>query len=134
MGSSNRGPKRKLFLGRSYAGCRVVFAVGRSRRMMELRGRSLPMWTTHSAEIAGAAHQAEWLCPRPGRDGPMRSARERKPLIRSGGRSDGAVKPLARLQHRVHRDRQLAGDGDSGTLEANPCLESEAPGPQSAFG
>ena len=134
MGSSNRGLKRKLFLSRSYAGCRVVFAVGMSRRMMELRGRSLPMWTPHFAERAGAAHQAEWPCPRPGRDGPMRSASERDPLVRSGGRSGGAVKPLARLQHRVHRDRQLAGDGDSGTLEANPLLESEPPGPQSAFG
>ena len=134
MVSSNRRPKRKLFLGRSYAGCRVVFAVGMSRRMMELRGRSLPMWTTHSAEIAGAAHQAEWLCPRPGRDGPARSARERDPLVRSGCHSGGAVEPLARLQHRVHRDRQLAGDGDRGTLEANPFLESEPPGPQSAFG
>ena len=141
MKSSNRGPKRKLFLGRSYAGCRVayagcrvVFAVGMSRRMMELRGRSLPMWTPHFAETAGAPHQAEWLCPRPGRDGPMRSASERKPLIRSGCHSGGAVKPLARLQHRVHRDGQLAGDGDSSTLEANPFLESEPPAPQSAFG
>src|ERR1700712_1032055 len=98
MVSSNRRPKRKLFLSRSYAGCRVVFAVGRSRRMMELRGRSLPMWTPPSAETAGAAHQAEWLCPRPGRDGPARSARERDPLVRPGGHSGGAVEPLARLQ------------------------------------
>src|SRR6478735_6547179 len=53
MGSSNRGPKRKLFLRRSYVGCRVVFAVGMSRRRMDLRGRSLPMWTPHFAETAG---------------------------------------------------------------------------------
>jgi hypothetical protein len=34
----------------AYAGCRVVFAVvDNRRRMMELRGRSLPMWTTHFA-------------------------------------------------------------------------------------
>ena len=97
--------------------------------MMELRGRSLPMWTPHSAEAAGAPHPAEWLCPRPGRDGPVRSARERDPLVRSGDRSDGAVEPLARLQHRVHRNRQLAGDSNRGTLEANPFLESEPPGP-----
>lgn len=97
--------------------------------MMELRGRSLPMWTPHFAETAGAPHQAEWLGPRPGRDGLVRSARERDPLVRSGGRSSGAVEHLARLQHRVHRNRQLAGDADSGTLEANPCLESEPPGP-----
>jgi hypothetical protein len=83
------------------------------------------MWTPHFAETAGAPHQAEWLCPRPGRDGPVRSARERDPLVRSGGHSGGAVKPRARLQHRVHRDCQLAGDRDGGTLEANPLLESE---------
>ena len=34
------------------AGIRVVFAVDNSRRIMGLRGRSLPMWTTHFAEPA----------------------------------------------------------------------------------
>ena len=102
--------------------------------MMELRGKSLPMWMLHFAEAAGAPHQAEWLCPRPGKDRPVCSPRERDPLVRSGDRSGGGVESLARLQHGVHRNRQLAGDGDSSTLEANPCLESEPPGPESAFG
>ena len=118
----------------SSAGCRVVFAVGMRRRMMELRGRSLQMWTPHSAGTAGAPHQAEWLCPRPGRDVSVRSASARYRLCRSGRCSGGAVKHLAGSQHRVHRDRKLAGDGDSGAFEAEPLFESEPPGSQPAFG
>ena len=54
MGSSNRGEKVNCFSSADdvYAGCMVVFAVDNSRRMMGLRGRSLPMWTTHFAEPA----------------------------------------------------------------------------------
>jgi hypothetical protein len=52
MGSSNRGPRRKQFRSGSYAGWRVVFAVGMSRRIMGLRGRSLPVWTPHFALAA----------------------------------------------------------------------------------
>jgi hypothetical protein len=46
------GRNASLFRVGSYAGCRVVFAVGISRRMMGLRGRSLPVWTPHSAGAA----------------------------------------------------------------------------------
>lgn len=96
-GSSHRGALCKLFLNSSpapahdlsreelcklsrsrpvlwrtmsaYAGCRVVFAVGISRRMMGFRRLDVPMWTMHSAhQCAGAPHQAESSCPRPGRD------------------------------------------------------------------
>lgn len=46
------------------AGCRVVFAVNIGCRMMELRGRSLQMYSAHSTEPAVRPHLAEWLCPR----------------------------------------------------------------------
>ena len=59
----------------TYAGCMVVFAVDMNRRMMELRGRNLPMWTTHYADSAVQPQSAEWLCPRPGRDVLARSER-----------------------------------------------------------
>lgn len=42
-----------------YAGCRVVLAVDKGRRMMELRGRSLPMWTTDFAVNSNATPSAE---------------------------------------------------------------------------
>jgi len=42
----------KEWLRRKPKGGKVVFAVDNSRRMMGLRGRSLPMWTTHFAEPA----------------------------------------------------------------------------------
>jgi hypothetical protein len=71
MGSSNRGQQRKQFRSGSYAGCRVVFAVGMSRRIMGLRERSLPVWTPHFAVAAvhpikrnGPAH-VPVSCPRP---------------------------------------------------------------------
>ena len=50
-GSTERGPDRGLALARRLHICRgrVVFAFESSRRMMELRGKSLPGWTTHSA-------------------------------------------------------------------------------------
>ena len=92
------------------------------------------MWTPHSAETAGAPHRTEWLCPRPGRDVSVRSASARYSLFGSGRCSGCAVKHLAGSQHRVHRDRKLAGDGDRGAFEAEPLLESEPPGPQPAFG
>ncbi len=60
MGSSNRGSFGKSFLAAGSV-CRgmVVFAVGMSRRMMELRGWSLPMWTAHFAEPAVQPQSAE---------------------------------------------------------------------------
>ena len=65
------------------------------------------MWMPHSAETAGAPHQTEWLCPRPGRDVSARSASERYRLFRSGHCSGGAVEHRAGFQHRVHHDRKL---------------------------
>ena len=65
MGSSNRCLRVKRFdvAPNAFAGCRVVFAVDIGRRMMGLRGKSLPMWTTRFAETAahsikrnGSAH------------------------------------------------------------------------------
>jgi hypothetical protein len=58
-GSLRRGPDHggSEACHRVSAGCRVVFAVDISRRMVELRGRSLPMWTTHSA--GSAVHPIE---------------------------------------------------------------------------
>ena len=49
----------------------AVFAVGIIRRMLELRGRSLPKWTTHYVQLPVQHHTAEWLGPRPGRDVPI---------------------------------------------------------------
>ena len=45
----------------------------------------------------------------------------------------GPVKELAGPQHRVHHDRELSGDGDGGTLEADPLLELEPPCPKGAL-
>src|SRR3954452_20031710 len=38
-----------------------------------------------------------------------------------------SLEELARPQHGVHHDRELSGDGDGGTLEADPFLELEPP-------
>lgn len=51
------------------------------RRIMGLRGSNLPMWMTHSAGAAGAAHQSEWFGPRPSRDVLARSLTERYPRL-----------------------------------------------------
>ena len=45
-----------------------------------------------------------------------------------------AVEELARPQHGVHHDRELSGDCDRGTLEADPFLEHEPPCPKGALG
>ena len=49
------------------------------------------------------------------------------------GHAGGPVKQLAGPQHRVHHDRELSGDGDGGTLEADPFLELEPPCPERAL-
>ena len=49
------------------------------------------------------------------------------------GHAGGPVKELAGPQHRVHHDRELSGDGDGGTLEADPFLELEPPCPERAL-
>lgn len=80
MGLSNRnGDVKYLSLLRRV--CRVpgFFAVNIGCRMMELRGRSLQMYSAHSAKPAVRPHLAEWLCPRPGRDVSARSETERDP-------------------------------------------------------
>ena len=45
----------------------------------------------------------------------------------------GPVKELAGPQHRVHHDRELSGDCDGGTLEADPLLELVPPCPERAL-
>ena len=49
------------------------------------------------------------------------------------GHAGGPVKQLAGPQHRVHHDRELSGDCDGGTLEADPFLELEPPCPKGAL-
>ena len=49
------------------------------------------------------------------------------------GHAGGPVKQLAGPQHRVHHDRELSGDCDGGSLEADPLLELEPPCPERAL-
>jgi len=62
MVSSNRGTLCKALLsgrGRTCAGFRVVFAVGTGPlHDGSSRGEDLPRWTTHSAGLSRAHHQA----------------------------------------------------------------------------
>ena len=60
MGLSNRGSLCKALLsGRTCAGFRVVFAVGTGPlHDGSSRGWDLPRWTTHSAGLSSAHHQA----------------------------------------------------------------------------
>ena len=102
------------------------------RCTMGLRGRT-SQGGRRTPLDSGAPHQAGWSGPRPGRDGPVAFAGERDLLVRSSGHAGGPVKQLARPQHRVHHDRELSGDGDGGTLEADPFLELEPPCPERAL-
>ena len=115
------------------AGCRVVFAVDSSRRTMGRRRRSLPMWTTHSAEPAvhpikrnGSAHVPAGTSQRAQR---LNATRKRSSCC-----AEGPVEERAGFQHRMHRDRQFACNRNCGALEADPLPEFEAPGPQAAVG
>ncbi len=127
MGSSNRGPSCKLFFrAGSYAGCRVVFAVGSRRRIMGLRGRSLPVWTTHYA--VKAVHPIKRNGRPTSRQGHTRaSVLWTQPDIRSGHSSRGAVEHFAGPQHCVHGNRQLPGNRDGSPFEANPLSQIEPP-------
>ena len=115
------------------AGCRVVFAVDSSRRTMGRRRRSLPMWTTHSAEPAvhpikrnGSAHVPAGTSQRAQR---LNATRKRSSCC-----AEGPVEERAGFQHRMHRDRQFACNRNCGALKADPLPEFEAPGPQAAVG
>src|SRR5215213_2224642 len=100
---------------------------------MELRGRSLPMWTPHSAGSAvhpikrnGSAHVPA---------GTSQRAQSLNAILKRSSRGSNApVEEGAGLEHRVHNDYQLMGNGNSRTLEADPLAELEAPGPQTAVG
>src|SRR4051812_39792626 len=84
---------------------------------MGLRGRSLPMWTTHSAEPAvhpikrnGSAHVPAGTSRRAQRLNAMRN--------RSGRCAEGPVEERAGLEHCMHRDRQFACNRNGGALKA----------------
>ena len=67
--SSNRAGCKVIFSRVSEAGSMVVCAVGMSRRMMGLRGVTLPRFRTQSGswEAAVATKGTEWVSLRPGR-------------------------------------------------------------------
>lgn len=88
--------------------------------MMGLRERSLPSVDGALGSKPVHPHLAEWLCPRPGRDG---SAVRCSPMLRLSGSSSGSVEQLSRFQHRMHDDRELTGDGDCCAFEADPFFE-----------
>jgi hypothetical protein len=97
--------------------------------MMELRGRSLPMWTPHSAASAvhpikrnGSAHVPA---------GTSQRAQSLNAIFKRSSRGTNApVEEGAGFEHRVHNDGEFTGNGNSRTLEADPFAELEAPGPQ----
>src|SRR5918994_720089 len=101
--------------------------------MMELRGRSLPRWTTHSAEPAvhpikrnGSAHVPAGTSRRAQRLNAMRN--------RSGPCAEGPVEERAGFEHCMHRDRQFACNRNGGALKADALPEFEAPAPQAVVG
>ena len=95
----------------------VVFAVGISRRMMELRGTSLQcgrrtLLGQQCNSISGMAR----LTSRQGRLRGSGSERDRDLCGGSGIR----VKQLAGLKHRMHYYRQFAGHCHGSSFEADP--------------
>ena len=113
-----------------FAGSRVVFAVDNSRRMVGLRGRSLPMWTTHFAEPAVHPIKRNGSPDVPA--GTSRRVQRRTVILQASGcraNAGGSVKQLAGLEHGMHHHRQLARHGDGRSLEAHSFPKSDAPGP-----
>jgi hypothetical protein len=64
----------------------------------------------------------------------QRAQRLNASLKQSTRCANAPVEERAGLEHRKHNDRHLAGNGNSRTLEADPLLELEAPGPQTTTG
>jgi hypothetical protein len=102
----------------------VVFAVGISRRMMELRGTSLQCGrrTLRSQQCNSIIGMAR-LTSRQGRLRRSGSERDRDLCGGSGIR----VKQLAGLKHRMHYYRQFAGHSHGSSFEADPLPKLQTP-------
>src|SRR5215210_3779820 len=136
-GSSNRGSLCTAFRSGSVV-CRVQ---GRLRSRHGAAARWVfarvgpPKVDDALCCFSGAPHQAGSSGPRPGRDVSWAFATERlASRLASGCPASRSLEELARPQHGVHHDRELSGDCDRGTLEADPLLELEPPCPERALG
>ena len=109
----------------------VVFAVGISRRMMELRGTSLQCGrrTLRSQQCNSIIGMAR-LTSRQGHL--RRSGSERNRDLCSG--SGIRIEEFASLEHRMHYNRQFARHGHGSSFEADPLSELPTPRAQSAVG
>jgi hypothetical protein len=98
----------------------VVFAVGISRRMMELRGTSLQCG--RRTLLSQRCNSINGMARLTSRQGDLRrSGSERYRDL--GGGSSIRIKKLAGLEHRMHYYRQFACHGHGGSFEANPLPE-----------
>src|SRR5215212_3942162 len=100
---------------------------------MELRGRSLPMWTPHSAGSAvhpikrnGSAHVPA---------GTSQRAQSLNAILKRSSRGSNApVEEGAGLEHCVHDHGEFPRHSNGGALEADPLPKLEAPSPQPTLG
>src|SRR3989337_561638 len=94
--------------------------------MMELRGRSLPMWTPHSAASAvhpikrnGSAHVPA---------GTSQRAQSLNAILKRSSRRAGApVEEGAGLEHRMHDNSEFPTHTNGGPHEAHPPPGARAP-------
>ncbi len=98
----------------------VVFAVGISRRMMELRGTSLQCG--RRTLLSQRCNSINGMARLTSRQGHLRrSGSERyRDLC---GSSSIWIKKLAGFEHRMHDYRQFAGHGHGRSFEADPLPE-----------
>src|SRR5215471_16031360 len=107
----------------------VVFAVGISRRMMELRGTSLQCGRrTLLSQQCNSINGMARLTSRQGRL--RRSGSERYWDLGDG--SSTGIEQLAGLKHRMHYYRELTRYGHGSSFEAEPLPELQTPCAQRA--